>query len=625
MDARADSRPSRLCRKPRIYPNTQTLTAVTSSGGHDLIYRLPEDVRLKKGADRFGQGIDLQTGSAYLVAPGSTIKGNPKYPHCDGEYQWLDDRPIAPMPDGLIEIALKAGKPGKKSSAAGKRLVEEDEDTFRLSRAYLKHRAPEATTGHRNETLVRVANEFGDYGATEATTLAFGLRWNEEKCSPPLDIDEVQRTVSSALQSRDMPFGWNHPNNNSGFERVEIAPRFVSLPTPISFSDPAAIEEDKPLATPYIPGDPSQIKAREWLIKGLLCRRYISLLAGPAGVSKTTLLLMIALALVTGRQDILGMPVKKRSRVWFWNQEDPLDELQRRLAALRIALDIKDEELADEDGKPMLYLNSGVDNSLLLAIADGDRKVKRGKLVSAVIRDIQAKGIDAMILDPLVEFHEAPESDNALMRRVMGFAREITSVTGCGVHIGTHTRKPDKASSKGFAGDLDIIRGASAQGGVARVAHTLLAASADDAKQWTMEGSRHEYVRLDMAKNNLGKRWPEPRWFRFDETPIGMESEPIGFLRPVELGSHTDDRLDLLAAAMKSAGLEEARATTVIEKLPDHQRRPFGTNRRHWSREVQKAFVGPPKHEYEGGILSWSCAGEKSPTMLHFQSAPSAQ
>ena len=62
-------------------------------------------VRLKKGADRFGQGIDLQTGSAYLVAPGSTIKGNPKYPHCDGEYRWLNDQPIAQMPGGLIEIA----------------------------------------------------------------------------------------------------------------------------------------------------------------------------------------------------------------------------------------------------------------------------------------------------------------------------------------------------------------------------------------------------------------------------------------------------------------------------------------------------------------------------------------
>jgi hypothetical protein len=79
-----------------------------------------------------------------------------------------------------------------------------------------------------------------------------------------------------------------------------------------------------------------------------------------------------------------------------------------------------------------------------------------------------------------------------------------------------------------------------------------------------MEGDYREYVRLDMAKNNLGRRWGEPRWFKFDETPIGMESEPIGFIRPVELGSHSDNRLDILATAMKAAGLTEARASIVI-------------------------------------------------------------
>jgi hypothetical protein len=149
-------------------------------------------------------------------------------------------------------------------------------------------------------------------------------------------------------------------------------------------------------------------------------------------------------------------------------------------------------------------------------------------------------------------------------------------------------------------------------------------ASADDAKHWPLEGSHLNYVRLDMAKNNLGRRWSEPRWFKFDEIPIGMEAEMVGVLRPVQLSGQADNRLEILAAAMKAAGWGEARVSAVVNALPEHQKKLFGKNRTHWAREVQKAFVGPPAAITEHGNLSWSCAGKKSPKMLRLQSAPSA-
>jgi hypothetical protein len=80
----------------------------------------------------------------------------------------------------------------------------------------------------------------------------------------------------------------------------------------------------------------------------------------------------------------------------------------------------------------------------------------------------------------------------------------------------------------------------------------------------------------------------------------------------------------MLAAAMKAARWGEARVSAVIDALPEHQKKLFGKNKTHWAREVQKAFVGPPEAVTEHGILSWSCAGKKSPTMLRLQSAPSA-
>jgi AAA domain len=377
----------------------------------------------------------------------------------------------------------------------------------------------------------------------------------------------------------------------------------------------------KPLKlAPFKPVAPSEIPPRKWLIYGLLCCRNISLLAGPPGVSKTTLLLMVALALATGREDILGMPVIKRSRVSFWNQEDPIDELQRRVAAICKAFGIKDQELLDESGKPMLWLNSGVDDPFFLATAGERQQVKRGASVDDMIAEIKANCIEALILDPMVEFHETEESNNGQMRRVMGFAREIVNTTGCAGYIGTHTRKPDKASSKGFAGDMDAIRGASSQVGAARIAHTLLLASADDAKKWSMEGSHYEYVRLDMAKNNLGRRWSEPRWFRFGEERIG--EDPVGVLKPAPLGPIEDNRADILAEAMHKTGLTEARATEVVAGLPQEHRKLFG-KKAHWAREVKGAFFGPLEHETKWGALSWSSSGGKtSPLMLHLKTSP---
>lgn len=594
-------------------PNHRTLLTRTASNGAHMIYSVPEGERLKNGANKFGQGIDLKTGAgAYLVAPGSTIG--------DKAYSWTNDRPIALMPPGLLERA-RGSAPTTKSSAAGKRLVEEDDDAVRLATNWLTDRAPDGEAGSRDNTAFKVAAKLYDFGVSKTTALELLHEWNERRCSPPLEPEELERIADSAGRNRSNPIGVRHPANAEGFEPVEIAPR-----TQGARGEFETGKKDEPLARPYVLKDPTTIPPREWLIPGILCRRNLSILAGPPGVSKTTLLLTVALALVTGREDLLGLTVKKRCRVWFWNQEDPLDELERRIAAICLAFGVSDEDLLDADGKPMLWLNSGVDEPLLLATVDGNRKMKRGNAINKMIEEIRAKKIDVVLLDPMVEFHEAEESDNAQMRKVMGCAREIIVATGCAGYIGTHTRKPDKSSSKGFAGDMDAIRGASAQVGAARIVHTLLLASADDAKRWGMEDSHLNYVRLDMAKNNLGRRWAEPRWFKFDEIPIGMERELVGVLRPAHLAGEAEpDRLEILAAAMKAAGLEEARASVVISMLPEHQKRLFGKTKANWSREVQKAFVGPPGAKTEHGTLSWSCAGERSPTMLHLQSASSAQ
>ena len=496
-----------------------TLTAVTASGGLHLIYRLPEDVRLEKGADRFGQGIDLQTGSAYLVAPGSTIKGNPKYPHCDGEYQWLDDRPIAPMPDGLIEIALKAGEPGKKSKAAGKRLVDEDEDTVRLSCEYLKRRAPEATEGNRNNTAVIVANEFYDYCATEATALGFTWRWNIEKCSSPLDLAEIQTIVASALRSRNMPLGWNHPNNNSGFDPVEIAARFVSLATPFSFPDPATI------APP------------DWLLEGFALRGRVTTLTGPGGVSKSTWSLLAAVAYTAGREDMCGFRIPKPGRAWVWNQEDPIDVMDARLLAILQEYNVSREDLLDEDGKTRLFRNSGLGRGKRLTLVERMGEFLRPtKDLDRVIKTALYEGADLIVLDPLISVHQAEENSNEEMRAVFDHLADIAQDANCAIVALCHPGKPDKKSSEGLAGDAYAARGASAQPDAARVAATLTGMSEADSKKWRIPGgSLSNYVRLEVPKIN-DAAIPPTRWYQRQQILVpGYRGSRLPVLKPIDL------------------------------------------------------------------------------------------
>ncbi len=71
--------------------------------------------------------------------------------------------------------------------------------------------------------------------------------------------------------------------------------------------------------TPLTPFEPSSIPPRPWVIPGFACRGVVTMLAGPAGVAKTTWTLQVAVGLAAGRSDICGFKIPKRQRVAVWN------------------------------------------------------------------------------------------------------------------------------------------------------------------------------------------------------------------------------------------------------------------------------------------------------------------
>lgn len=150
----------------------ETKRAKTGGGGFHLYFLLPpgaEELRDHTHVAGF-QGVDLKA-DGYVVAPPSL--------HPSGDaYVWENDAPIAPAPDWLIDLArgrkrVKSAAPPSSGSIA---------------------------EGGRNDTLFRLASGLRARGLSSAAIRAAVTAENEARCVPPLDADEVERIVNSAMR-----------------------------------------------------------------------------------------------------------------------------------------------------------------------------------------------------------------------------------------------------------------------------------------------------------------------------------------------------------------------------------------------------------------------------------------
>jgi AAA domain len=238
----------------------------------------------------------------------------------------------------------------------------------------------------------------------------------------------------------------------------------------------------------------------------------------------------------------------------MWWHDD--DDLARRMVANMEAFDIGDDELT-LNGQKMLAWESGVEQPLIVADKAGGARRVVTKALDALKDTIIRNGLELVILDPLVEFHDLNELDNGDMRVVFGAFRKLAKETGCVILIIAHPRKLDSASSHGHIGNAESLRGASSQRDAVRGAATLFTPPLDDEKHWQFEGPRTDYVRFDFAKANFGKLVTEPAWFRREGIEIA-NGEIVGYLRPVKLVPkglvEKKDLLEPLAAAVRSLG-----------------------------------------------------------------------
>ena len=458
-----------LANDPTVLRLPPTLTIETASGGEHYIYRTPAGQKFANSVKKIAPHTDVRGEGGLAVGAGGRVQ-DPK----TGEIRWYRikrDLPIADLPPYLAELMRAAPQ---RAPDAGKALCDLDTPAaIERAQAYLadaSSRGPgrNVLPGGRGTAAYKATARLGDFGISPALAYELLQPWNETSCTPPQDDDELAKCVEHAFAYRQDPLGRDHPLRH--FDEITPAPPPAAAPRTIR-------------ATPFQWREAATIEPRDWLYGHHLIRKFLSATVAPGGMGKTQLIIAERLALATGRP-LLG-EATKRCKVWYWNGEDPRDELDRRFLATCLHYGISQ---ADLEGR--LFVDSGRDTPIVIAREERAGLVIAEPVVAAVIAAIKENGIDVFTVDPFVSSHEVSENDNAKINAVARQWAAIADECNCAIELVHHVRKTGGAEIT-----VEDARGASALHDAARSMRALNRMSDDEAKKAGMTTRSSTFAR----------------------------------------------------------------------------------------------------------------------------------
>jgi hypothetical protein len=385
-------------------------------------------------------------------------------------YRWLRDLPphtdlafVKPEILDALWIELRDALPkGRFTSSIGEAAEVADQDSLR---------------GTLRDVERAVALIPNDYASRKVyLRMGYALR-----AALPDNLEEARRIFQDWCARWDDPRG-NDPetvdkdfNSFNGRRKVGIGwlRDEADLRTGGRFTAEKFNERIKPSGidpTPYSFPDPSTIPVRSSLYAGHYMRKFLSATIAQSKVGKSTLVLAEALAMASGKP-LLGVQPSGKFRVWWWNGEDPHEELERRVAAA-----MKFYKLTRDDIEDRLLINSGREMPIVLATQGPKGIIVESKTVDALCEAILKKQIDVFIGDPFVSLHKVSENDNIAIDTVgktCALVAERTNIAFDAVH---HSRKLN-----GMNALVEDGRGASALLGATRSMRALSKMSATEA------------------------------------------------------------------------------------------------------------------------------------------------
>jgi hypothetical protein len=273
----------------------------------------------------------------------------------------------------------------------------------------------------------------------------------------------------------------------------------AAAPAPALKLDDIEIPDSKPVIlgltwpTPYNFWDSALLSPRQWIYATHYLRSFVSVLASAGGIGKTSLQIVEALAICTGRP-LLGEVIHERCKVYIVNLEDPIEEMQRRVLAAMKYYGIKREEV---DG--WLFLDAGRDFQMKFTAQTRDGTLINEALIKRMEQKIIENDIGLTFIDPWVGANDINENDNGQMNTAVAQVRRIADKTNSAFGLVHHIRK-----TGGEDATIDSVRGAGSLIGAARAARVINRISVEDAiAMGISEKDATGLFRVDDGKANL--------------------------------------------------------------------------------------------------------------------------
>ena len=252
------------------------------------------------------------------------------------------------------------------------------------------------------------------------------------------------------------------------------------------------------------------IPPRDWIYGRHLLRRHVSATIASGAVGKSSLKIVEALALATGRS-LLGQEVPRRSRVWLFNLEDEKNEMDRRMIAAMIHYRIK-----PEDVEGYLFVES--ETSLVITVTDRNGTKIRLPVVGGLIDAIKRRAVDVLIIDPFISSHNSPENDNGAMDLIVKHGWIPVARDGeCAIISCHHTTKTDTTS--GMATAMSA-RGGGSSIAACRSVQVLNPMMPDDASKAGLS-SEAGYFSGYGDKQNLTPKTGLRDWYKMESVSLG--------------------------------------------------------------------------------------------------------
>ena len=222
--------------------------------------------------------------------------------------------------------------------------------------------------------------------------------------------------------------------------------------------------------TPVRDVDEESLPRRRWVYAHHHIRSFVSVTASAGGIGKTSLTMVEAASVAIGNP-LLGEPVREQTNAWIINLEDPREELELRLAAVK-----RHYGLTHADLSGRLFMDGEDDLAITLAAETREGVTRNDALLALMTQRIRDNNIGLVILDPFISVHEVNENSNMSIGVVVTMLRKLARDTDAAIHVVHHVRKGNGQDS-----DIDSVRGAGSMIGAARAARVINRVSADEA------------------------------------------------------------------------------------------------------------------------------------------------